>query len=40
LFRDDSVKDVGARIVANLEAEVVPDFVIVWDRRPKWEPTA
>lgn len=30
---DESVKDVGAWIAANLDAEVRPDFVMEWDRR-------
>jgi hypothetical protein len=37
-FVDDSVKDVGGWIVANLDAEVVPSFIMMWDKRVKWEP--
>jgi len=36
-YRDESVKDVASWIVANLDAEVRPDFEMVWDRRVKWE---
>ena len=36
-FRDESVKDVGRWMVANLDAEVLPDFDMLWDRRVKWE---
>jgi len=36
-LRDESVKDVGAWIVVNLEAEVRPDFEMGWDRRMKVE---
>jgi len=36
-FRDETVKDVGAWIVANLDTEVRPDSEMIWDRRVKWE---
>jgi hypothetical protein len=36
-FTDNTVKDVGGWIVANLDAEVRPDFLMVWDRRVKLE---
>ena len=39
-FRDESVKDVGGWMTTNLDAEVRPDFVMMWDRRVKWEPRA
>jgi hypothetical protein len=38
LFEDRSVGDVGKWIVKNLEAEVWPDFDMVWDRTKEWEP--
>jgi hypothetical protein len=38
LFEDRSVGDVGKWIVKNLEAEVWPDYDMVWDRTRKWEP--
>ncbi len=34
-FRDDSVKDVPGWMAANLDAEVRPDYEMVWDRRVK-----
>jgi hypothetical protein len=34
---DETVKDVGAWIVANLEAEVHPDAEMRWGKRVKWE---
>lgn len=36
-FRDDSITDVRAWIVANLDAEIWPGFEMVWDRKRKWE---
>jgi hypothetical protein len=33
LFRDETVKDVGAWIVQNLDAEVRPDAEMIWGRR-------
>jgi hypothetical protein len=39
-FRDESVKDVGGWLTTNLDAEVRPDFVMMWGRRVKWEPKA
>ena len=36
-FRDESAKDVGAWIVANLDAEVRPGFEMRWGRRFKWQ---
>jgi hypothetical protein len=38
LFEDGSVKDVAGWTVANLDAEVWPDFIIMWDRPVTWEP--
>jgi hypothetical protein len=38
LFEDRSVGDVGKWIVKNLDAEVWPDYDMVWDRMKKWEP--
>jgi hypothetical protein len=38
LFEDRSVGDVGKWIVKNLEAEVWPDYDMVWDRTKEWEP--
>ena len=38
LFEDRSVGDVGKWIVKNLEAEVWPDYDMVWDRTREWEP--
>jgi hypothetical protein len=38
LFEDRSVGDVGKWIVKNLEAEVWPDYEMVWDRTREWEP--
>ena len=38
LFEDRSVGDVGKWIVKNLEAEVWPDYDMVWDRTRTWEP--
>lgn len=36
-YRDESVKDVGAWIVKNLDAEVRPGYEMVWDKRVTWE---
>ena len=36
-FRDESVTDVRAWIVANLDAEVRPGFEMRWGKRVKWE---
>lgn len=36
-FKDESVKDVGGWIVANLDAEVRPGYEMVWGRRMRWE---
>jgi hypothetical protein len=38
LFEDDSVKDVAGWMVANLDADVLPAYDMVWDRPRKWEP--
>lgn len=38
LFEDNSVTDVPSWMVANLDAEVLPDYDTVWDRTRKWEP--
>ena len=38
LFEDRSVKDVPRWMVANLDADVLPDYDMVWDRTKKWEP--
>jgi hypothetical protein len=35
---DDSIKDVRAWIVANMDAEVWPTHEMVWGKRVKWEP--
>jgi hypothetical protein len=39
-FTDESVRDVGAWIVKNLDVEVRPDAEIIWGRRVKWEPVS
>ena len=39
-FRDESVKDVGGWMTKNLDAEVRPDFIMMWGQRVKWEPKA
>ena len=36
-FTDESVKDVGAWIVKNLDVEVRPDAEMIWGRRVKWD---
>lgn len=36
-FRDDSVTDVGQWIVANLDADLQPDFEIVWGQRTRMQ---
>jgi len=36
-YQGELVKDVASWIVANLDAEVRPDFQMVWGRRIKWE---
>jgi hypothetical protein len=38
LFEDRSVKGVARWMVANLDAEVWPDYDMVWDRTTAWEP--
>ena len=38
LFEDHSIGDVGKWIVKNLDAEVWPDYDMVWDRTRAWEP--
>jgi hypothetical protein len=38
-FVDSSVQDVGNWIMANLDAEVLPDFLMMWDRRVRLEAT-
>jgi hypothetical protein len=38
LFENRSIGDVGKWIVKNLEAEVWPDYDMVWDRTKEWEP--
>jgi hypothetical protein len=38
LFEDRSVGDVGKWMVKNLDAEVWPDYDMVWDRTRTWEP--
>lgn len=40
LFEDHSVRDVGEWIVSHLDADVLPGFEMMWDRRVKWEPRA
>ena len=37
IFVDDSIKDVRAWIVANIDAEVWPTYEMVWGKRLKWE---
>ncbi len=37
-FVDSSAKDAGAWIVANLDPDSRPDFIMVWDRRVTLEP--
>ena len=36
-FRDDSVRDVAGWMALNLDAEFLPGFEIVWNRRVEWE---
>jgi hypothetical protein len=36
-FRDDSIKDVRAWIMANTDAEVWPTYEMVWGKRLKLE---
>ena len=36
-FRDESVRDVAGWMALNLDAEVLPGFEMVWNRRVKWE---
>jgi hypothetical protein len=38
LFEDRSIGDVAKWVVKNLEAEVWPDYEMVWDRTREWEP--
>jgi hypothetical protein len=38
LFEDRSVRDVPRWMVANLDAEVWPDFDMVWGNQVKWKP--
>jgi hypothetical protein len=38
LFEDRSVKDVPRWMVANLDAEVLPDFDMAWGNLVKWKP--
>lgn len=38
MFEDNSVTDVPRWMVANLDAQVWPDYDMVWDRKRKWEP--
>ena len=38
LFEDDSVRNVAGWMVMHLDADVLPDFDMVWDRRKKWVP--
>ncbi len=38
LFEDRSVTEVSRWMVANLDAEVWPDYDMVWDRTRPWEP--
>jgi hypothetical protein len=38
LFEENSVTDVPRWMVANLDAEVLPDYDMVWDRIREWEP--
>jgi hypothetical protein len=38
LFEDRSVKDVPGWMASNLDAEVLPDYDMVWDRTREWEP--
>jgi hypothetical protein len=39
LFEDRSVKDVAGWMVAHLDAEVSPEFIMMWDRPVTWEPS-
>lgn len=38
LFEEQSVKDVPNWMLANLDAEFLPDFDMVWDRMREWKP--
>jgi hypothetical protein len=38
LFEDRSIGDVGKWIVQNLEAEVWPDYDMVWNQTREWKP--
>jgi hypothetical protein len=38
MFEDRSIGDVAKWVVKNLEAEVWPDYDMVWDRRKAWKP--
>jgi hypothetical protein len=37
-FRDHSVRDVSGWMLANLDAEVVPDYMMIWNRRELLKP--
>ena len=37
-FEDHSVRDVPRWMVANLDVEVLPYFIMMWNRLVKWEP--
>jgi hypothetical protein len=37
-FQDHSVKDVSGWILASLDAEVVPDYMMIWNRRELLKP--
>ena len=37
-FEDASVKDVAEWLVVNLEAEFLPEFEMMWDKKVKWQP--
>ena len=37
-FEDGSVKNVPRWLAANLDAGVLPDFDMMWNRKVKWEP--
>jgi hypothetical protein len=38
LFEDRSVNNVPRWMVANLDADVLPDYDMIWDRTKTWEP--
>jgi hypothetical protein len=38
LFEDNTVRDVPGWVAANLDADVLPDYDMVWDRTREWKP--